>query len=177
MCYFITVAVHSDYEQLLREYLTPEYSVIQTGNPTFARFLPKLFRSFLITQGMCSCGLYSKPGNYENTYENIKKKIEKKMLKKKGIWSDAKIERAIKESISALKTNESGLNKALVNSLSKIVDKTDHMFLLIHWYSNNVENEHIEALEMRKMRKEDLENDYRIVEEDKMIEIKVNNIG
>jgi len=46
---------------------------------------------------------------------------------------------------------------------------------LIHWYSNNVENEHIEALEMRKMRKEDLENDYRVVEEDKMIEIKVNN--
>lgn len=28
---------------------------------------------------------------------------------------------------------------------------------------------------MRKMRKEDLENDYRVVEEDKMIEIKVNN--
>ena len=28
---------------------------------------------------------------------------------------------------------------------------------------------------MRKMRKEDLEHDYRVVEEDKMIEIKVNN--
>jgi hypothetical protein len=107
MCYFITVSIHPDYDAILQERLKAEYSIVKTANPSLLKMLPENFKAYVVITGMCSCNLYSKPQDPEIEAEKIRKKYRKPKFRKEG-WSEAKIERAISDSIASLEPRPNG---------------------------------------------------------------------
>jgi len=169
MCYYITIAVHNKYEELLTDQLSTEYSVLSNSNPFIKENIPDSFKPFLVIQGMCSCSLFSRPEDYEIQ----KNKIEKKYEKKRGIWSDSKIARATSESLAALKNTQSGLCKDLRIALHETVLRTRRIFILVHWYSGNIETECFEIRNTKHLKSDCLINEENVFEEDSLIELNV----
>ncbi len=171
MCYFINVAIHQDYDATLRARLEAEYSIVRTTNPSLIKMLPENSKAYVVIVGDCSCDLYSKPKDPEIELNKIRKKYRSTKFRKAG-WTEAKLERAISDSIASLKPRKNGLRPSLRNALCDIAAQAKGLSLMVHWYSGGVETESIDILEKKKLRCTDILNDDWAVEEDKIIEIR-----
>jgi hypothetical protein len=170
MCYFITVAVDGKHESTLKQKLRSSFTLLPSENPSIASYLKPQDISFLITNGMCACDLFAKSHLIENSEEKLRQKYSKPKYKKLG-WTEAKIERAITDSLSKPSKDFSGLREDLRWSLCDLVSETKRAVIMIHFYSGNVETEEVPITEKKIVTCEDLQNNDESVEEDALIEV------
>lgn len=170
MCYFITIAVNEKHESTLKQKLHSSFTLMPSENPHLAICFKSQDISFVITNGMCSCDLFTKQHLIENSEENLRRKYSKSKYKKLG-WTKAKIERAIADSLSRATKDFSGLRADLRRSLCDLVSETKRATLVIHFYSGNVETEEIPIKGKKIVTCEDLQNNDESVDEDVLIEI------
>jgi hypothetical protein len=170
MCYFITVAVDEKHESTLKQKLRSSFTLTRSENSSIASYLKSHDVPFLVTNGMCACDLFAKPHLIVNREEKLRQKYSKPKYKKLG-WSEAKIERAIADSLSAPAKDFSGLREDLRWSLCDLVSETKRAIIVVHFYSGNVETEEVPITEKKTVVCEDLQNNDEIIEEDALIEI------
>src|SRR5688500_7852026 len=104
MCFFVTLAVPSQYVDRIGEVFGRGFQTHSTANPSVMAGLPAGYAARLITSGMCSCDLYGRPHSAEapDSAAHLRRKYEKRG------WSETKIKRAL-EQVTA---KESKTNRA-----------------------------------------------------------------
>lgn len=92
---------------------------------------------YSITSGGCSCDLVT----IGTAAEAIEKKTSKllSIYKKKG-WSQAKIDRALKDRIEVSQAR-SALRADVIDFLDRQLTKQNHIELILHWHSGEFETE------------------------------------
>ena len=147
MCYFVTVGVNEDNASWLLDSIPRGMAIYPYANKSITKHLPKSYRTYVITSGMCSCDLFRR--SFENS-PSAEEHTDRLRLKyeKKG-WTPAKIQRAIDQS-SATQPLETfvGLCPDLRKLLADIVERVDDMALVVHFYhEREIENEKIAVSE------------------------------
>lgn len=170
MCYFITVAVDRKHESTLKQKLRSSFILLPNENPSIAGYLHPRDIPFLITNGMCACDLFAKPHLSEKSEEKLRRKYSKPKYRKSG-WTEAKIQRAVADSLSKPAKDFSGLRSDLRWSLGDLVSETRRAVIVIHFYSGNVETEEVSITEKKIITSEELQNNDESVKEDALIEV------
>lgn len=170
MCYFITVAVHRAHEGTLRDRLQADYAISRSNNPYLLDLLPDDFRAYEVINGACSCELYCRPLDPQGTAHKIRTKYRKRKFRKRG-WTDDRIEREVAATIASVTRQRSGLSRSLRNALCDIVEATNRLFLLVHWYGSDVDTEPLRPLAEKGIGCDELNADDLAVGEDTIITI------
>ena len=171
MCYFITIAVPDVFSEHVREHLRHDYDVSKACNPSLSGYLPDDHSMFYVTSGMCSCGLFQTPEDPQRSIDKIRQKYQKHKYKKRG-WSEAKIERAVQDKIRTMKHGPGGLRPTLRHKLRDFVQSTDSLYIVVHWYSAEIDEESIPIKSESEIRTHDLINDDGAIIEDTWIKLK-----
>jgi hypothetical protein len=130
MCYFITVALpETDAAELAREF---RGEFVPLHNPSLAKQLPAGHKMLSLVEGMCSCSIYMP----SSPHTDPTKRREK--YKKKG-WSQAKIERAIREA----EQSRQSPGKSLPRYLQEIAQFVPEFWVHVHWFSGDISEEQI----------------------------------
>ena len=169
MCYFITVAAVGSTAEALLNVRSRGLDVSPYTNRYLSRQLPEGSRTFALTSGGCSCGLYrGDPPNDEQDQEVLKRLRTK--YQKKG-WSQAKIERAIGDPEHRLRQRQPfvGLRPDIRSLLADIAEQYGELAIVIHFYSGNVEDEHITLQQGDHISPSDLRDAKRTIGEDTIV--------
>ncbi len=167
MCHYVTVGVPAEKAGYLEQAIPRGLVADPTANHSIARHLPKDYRTYLVTSGMCSCDLFRRPvGPVEQ--EAHRKKFHKK-YQKRG-WSKAKIERAMAQAASkAPAVTFSGLRPDLREGLADLVGKTRELAIVVHWYNGLVETEQVPIGEAESVDVEPFRSGQVPVQEDQLL--------
>jgi hypothetical protein len=166
MCYFITIGVPAKLVSALEEFHR-EYKLTPHGNASIRKAFGAEHKPFTITSGGCSCSLYSQPGEQQGKQEaRLRAKY-----KKKG-WSQAKIDRAMANKSHATQYKFNGLHPDLRQHLSQVISTLKHLYMFVHWYSDNVDIESINIVTKKAISVSDLLNNAP-VPQDTLIQMKV----
>ncbi len=145
MCYFLTIAVPLKHALPVEQFFPDEFHIQATTNPTAAAALPSEFVPHLVTVGLCSCGLYSKP----DSRTDIDRLNALRQKHEAAGWSKAKIDRAINQmeaSASNRERREPGLRNDVVKALSKLCRSAGRIALFVHWYGGAVDTESLDLV-------------------------------
>jgi hypothetical protein len=63
MCYYISLAVHSDIDHQAHQMLSSHLELQPNRNRSFRALVPYTFRTYFLTTEICSCELYEKTEN------------------------------------------------------------------------------------------------------------------
>lgn len=168
MCFYITVAVERKHKSLLKAKLRGSFTVSPIDNPSILSNLKPGQVAFVVTDGMCSCSLYTRTYALEDTEEKVRRKYSK--YKKHG-WTEAKINRAIADSLSRPKPDFLGLRSDLRSQLADLASEAGRVFLVVHYYSDGTETEEVPIIGKKVLSCETMQNNDESVEEDTLIEI------
>lgn len=140
MCYFITLGVPKNSQNLLHEQFGRGFALYPSTNASIRRVLPAAFEMWLLTSGMCCCDLYVKPGDQlpELRVDELKAKF-----RKLG-WSPAKVERAAQQAAAKPRFGGpafTGLRDDIAEKLVAVTRETGSTALVVHWYNGDVETE------------------------------------
>ena len=143
MCYFITIAIPKEKDEILVSNKTRGIELSRTLNESIIKSLPNGYSAFFLTSGMCSCDLFA-----EEQEGVDKQKIEaslRKKYSKKG-WSKSKIDRAISQSASSSeKTGRYGLRDDIFFFICSLCNETGPVYFIAHWYKGDTETEKVHA--------------------------------
>ena len=141
MCYFITIAIPIEKDEILASNKTRGIELSRTLNESIIKSIPNGYSAFLLTSGMCSCDLFA-----EEQEGVDKQKLEASLRKrytKKG-WSKSKIDRAISQSTSsAEKTGRYGLRDDIIFFICSLCNEIGTVYFIAHWYKGDTETERI----------------------------------
>ncbi len=135
MCRFIALAVKE--KQFVYESFAG-YCVSKNTNATLVNAVPEGYTWLWITDGHCSCGLYTPIPDIDKEITKIRKKYSKPKYKKKG-WNDKRINEKI-EGIK-MKCRSGGLSEPLYKDLRNYVITHRKCFFFIGWISGNPNEE------------------------------------
>ena len=172
MCYFITIAVDEKHESTLKHKLRSSFRLSRSENLSIKARLQPQDVSFVITDGMCACDLFSQPqvSGGENKEEKLRRKYAKPKYKKLG-WTEAKIERAIADSLSKPAGKFSGLRADLRWQLCDLVAEVGRVSIVVHFYSGDTETDDVPIGLKKTISCEDLRDNDECVVEDMIVEI------
>jgi len=142
MCYFLTVAVPAQHADRIGEVFGRGFQTHASENPSVAAALPVGYEARLVTSGMCSCGLYARPGTSvaPDRMAHLRHKYEKLG------WGAAKIRRALEQAAaSAAKPHApaSGLRVDVTERLGALCRAGGSVAFLVHWYDGDVRTERL----------------------------------
>jgi hypothetical protein len=143
MCYFITLAVPQRHAAVVGETAPRGLTIYSTANRSLRESLPADHETFLITSGMCSCGLYPAPSAAEQPAS--REEHLRQAYAGRG-WSQAKIDRAVAQSLAHKKQGSPrfvGYRADVVEFVRAIVTQTSVAALLAHFYDAGVEDARI----------------------------------
>ena len=172
MCYFITIAVDERHESTLKQKLRSSFRLSRSENPSIKARLEPQDVSFVMADGMCACDLFREPQaiESENKEEKLRRKYAKPKYKKLG-WTEAKIERAIADSLSKPASEFFGLRADLRWQLCDLVTEVGRVSIVVHFYSGDTETDEV-PIELKKtITCEDLRDDDESVVENTLVEI------
>lgn len=151
MCFYIALVVRggdaASIDQVLRKHGRQAKPI---ANASVARALAPGEAQFLTTVGHCDCGTALAPVTMDRA---AKRTAQAAKLSKKG-WSQAKIERWLRDSVKADDKAEERRHARTPDSVefwSRVVGDlistlgVQQAGLLLHFYSGDIENEDIEA--------------------------------
>jgi ribosomal protein S16 len=151
MCFYIALVVRggdaASIDQVLRKHGRQAKPI---ANASVARALAPGEAQFLTTVGHCDCGTALAPLTVDRA---SKRTAQAAKLSKKG-WSQAKIERWLKDSVKADAKAEERRHASTPDSVelwSRVVGDlmstpgVQQAGLLLHFYSGDIDNEDIEA--------------------------------
>ncbi len=155
MCYFLTLGVPGKSAHFMSSAAPRGFALGLSENKSVLSQLPVDFRTYLLTSGMCSCGLYhrqTKRGT--NPSEFLRQKY-----KQKG-WSNARIERAIDQTTKQRqgkgKISFVGLRPDVATIVTDIARQAGRVAVIAHWYGGNTEEETITLSAPRSIADDDL---------------------
>jgi hypothetical protein len=177
MCYFITIAVPARHASAVTDAVSRSLATTLTANRSLRASLPDGYEMFLITSGGCSCVLYAPP---EAAEKPARREDHLRGTYAKRGWSQAKIERAVAQSLAHKKQLPAGLplvgyRADVVEIVSAIVAQTSVVALLTHYYDAGVEDARISVGEPIRIAPEDLS--HARPDEDRWLWIKPNSRG
>ena len=140
MCYFLTLGVPAKFAAVMQDAAPRGYALGLVQNRCVLAQLPADFRTFLLTSGMCSCGLYQrKAKRFENPTE-----YQRRKYREKG-WSEARIERAIsqaaKHAETAGRNSFVGLHPEAAAIVTDIAERAGRVAVVVHFYNGDLETE------------------------------------
>ncbi|OAI41309.1 hypothetical protein AYO40_03375 [Planctomycetaceae bacterium SCGC AG-212-D15] len=141
MCYFVTVGVPEDRAACLEAAIPRGLAATPAANPSITRHLPKRYRTYIITTGMCSCDLFF-PSSPAPRDEGAHADKLRRKYEKQG-WTKAKIERAIAQSQSSSRSPPepppAGLGPDLCEILAAVAEEAGELAIVAHWYDEDLE--------------------------------------
>lgn len=172
MCYFITIAVDEKHESTLKQKLRSSFTISPSENPSIKTNLEPQDVSFVLTNGMCACDLFSPPQERksEDRDEKLRRKYSKPKYKKLG-WTAAKIERAIADSLRKPTNEFSGLRADLRWQLCDLVAAVGQLSIVVHFYSGDPETDEVPIKLKQSITWEDLRDNDQSVVEDTLVEV------
>jgi hypothetical protein len=104
---------------------------------------------------MCSCDLYAPPRSESNAnpVPHLRREYEKRG------WSEAKIQRAIKQAAAKVRQanrTEPGFRADVVDCVAALCRATGGVALFVHWYNGDVETERLSVGHARRCRCDEL---------------------
>ncbi len=138
MCYFITVGVPRNKIDDLKSSIPRNLHLAESNAKSVRSYIKEDYALLLLTTGGCSCDLFSEESS-EDKREKYQNNLRKKYKRKK--WSNSKIEKAINQAMSSYFEKSVGLRDDVKKFLSNSLNKLNEMFLVIHWYNGEVEDE------------------------------------
>jgi len=138
MCYYITLAVPSEYSETVSRFKTCGFRPSPVSNSSVLALLPPGHKTFLVTSGMCSCDLYF-PEPADRPSSKSPERLRKKYAKKG--WSEAKILRALQNCEKAYSHTEyeTGFAEDLLLAFTELAEQVGRFAVFVHWYRGNVE--------------------------------------
>jgi len=103
LCVFITIGVTEKSKQELIDMVGRDFGLSPLSDEEIRRLFPSSETCLLITRGLCSCDLYAGEDSPERDREERSAAEDRKFAtraRRKG-WSEAKIQRAIEDQMSA----------------------------------------------------------------------------
>ncbi len=146
MCRFISIAVE-DTKHAKR--IFAGYTVWENENKSFKTEIPLKFSAPWLTDGHCSCDLFSNPYDPENEAQKLRKRFSKPKYKKKG-WSQERIEREI-ENILKKPKEKGGLSTILFSCIQSYTKEVGSCYFHIGWYSGDQTKQGLNIIERSKV--------------------------
>ncbi|HEV7764362.1 MAG TPA: hypothetical protein VGQ76_05135 [Thermoanaerobaculia bacterium] len=154
MCDFVIAACRSTDLPAARALLRSPFHMQPIVNASIAALLPADWETFTLTDGTCSCEMYSDSGaenprpSIEDRIATFRAKHAKPKFRKQG-WSDAKIERAVEQMrqdvTPSWHAEFDGLRIDVRRALAELARMTKSVALLVHPFSGSVDTETIRA--------------------------------
>lgn len=170
MCYFLNVAIKRDEAHLLKEKLGRGIHVELIENSSIRRHLGDEVELMVLTDGGCSCSLYTPVNSSPQHVTHAKTEKLRKRYSRKG-WSEAKIARAIQDAVHE-EDEVIGLKADLREKLCTFVDEAGELTLLVHWYDNPVDQEQIEIVNKKTATRTQFRSSDVLLGEDELLGIK-----
>lgn len=170
MCFFITLGSRAPLEELRRA-AGRGLHVQAVEPPHRTECIGKLgLGEYLLTQGMCSCSLYARPGQTPD--EAAREKTERLVRKYTGRgWSAAKIERAVQSSLEA--TSKQAAFTGLRNDVVELVARCARDFgttaLLVRWDGRRPTEDVAPPRRERPVRADELAATARSLQEEELL--------
>src|SRR5688500_14064247 len=138
MCFYITIAVPAQDAGLVAQVFNRELQIEPSSNAAIMAALPAGYAAALVTNGVCSCGLY---GSLRRSSSDAAERLRHKYAKRG--WSEAKIARAVAQASSAGSKglHPRGLHPDVVTGLQKLCEEAGEVAVVVHWYGGLVESE------------------------------------
>jgi len=143
MCRFISIAVEDEPEA---KRLFGGYSLWKNENKSFISAVDIKFKTLWVTDGHCSCDLYSYPYDPIAEAEKYRKKFSKSKYRKKG-WTSDKVEREVEFILSRKSREKGGLSDSLFFSLQNYVKVIGRCYFHLGWYTGDQNKQGINILE------------------------------
>jgi hypothetical protein len=161
MCYFLTIAIPARHAKLARDAFGRGLGVSETENARLKSAFPASYKMYLITEGMCSCGLYSDPEKNEPIRDEAAQANRLRAAYERRGWSEAKIERAVEQSLGhRTKMNiPSGLQPELKEKLSALFHDAEEGGLFVHFYDDDIESARLPTLHSLKCTLDEFSSD------------------
>jgi hypothetical protein len=150
MCFFLTIGVAGDSADSAELAVPRGFALSQVENKSILSKLPKNYRTFVLTSGMCSCDLYRRrTQRSEDPTEFLRRKY-----RKKG-WSEARVDRAIDQASTHAaargKTQFVGLRPDAAEIVANFAHVAGRVVLIVHFYGGDVEQETISVGDSRSV--------------------------
>jgi len=146
MCRFISIAVEDTVEA--KRYFAG-YSVWDNDNKSFKSEVPSHYNALWVTNGHCSCDLYSNPSDPDKEAEKLRKRFSKPKYKKKG-WSQERIDREINHILKKPK-NEGGLSAMLFSCIHNYTNEIGSCFFHVGWYNGDQTKQGLNIVKRAKL--------------------------
>ncbi len=148
MCRFISIAVEDEREA---KRIFGGYSLWKNDNKSFISEVDTKFKTLWVTDGQCSCNLYSYPYDPVAEAEKYRKKFSRSKYRKKG-WTEEKIEREVKFILNRKSKDKGGLSESLFYSLHHYVKEVGCCYFHLGWYSGDQNRQGINIHERPEIR-------------------------
>lgn len=174
MCYFLTLGVAAKCADVMKNAAPRRYALDLVQNQSVLAQLPSEFQTYVLTSGMCSCGLYNRatkraadPGEFQ-----------RRKYRKKG-WSQARIERAItqaaKHAEAAERKSFVGLHPEAAAIVTDIAKRAGRVAVIVHFYNGDLETESFTLRPSRSITGAELLNSSFPFDEDELIWVTNSN--
>ena len=144
MCYFITVGVPRDKAEFLEEHVPRGLHVEGVANPSTLQQMARGLRTYLVTTGGCSCGLFSEPWHESEERREAQSHAEQERRLRKYErmgWSTAKIDRALRQRPTGRMAEPLvGLRGDVQRFLGELAANIGELAVVVHWYDENVQD-------------------------------------
>lgn len=177
MCYFLTIGVESKGIATLIQTIPRGMALGRVDNLRVTRKMGTTNCTFVLTSGMCACGLYSGRGEEveEATAEWISRSEERAIRKyiKLG-WSAAKIDRALEASASRFKKSPSfiGPRGDVRELLATVAEQVGKLAFLAHFYGGDIETARLELSPVTvRLTPDEFRQPDRMIFEDQVVRI------
>lgn len=117
------------------------YTIWDCENKYFISKIKPHFETVWVTDGHCSCSLFSEPYDPSLEATKLRKKFSKPKYRKKG-WSEARVEREIDRILKTSK-KEGGLSSPLFDCIQTYTKEVGICQMHIGWYSGDQNKEGI----------------------------------
>lgn len=144
MCYYLNIAVSENKTHCLENGVPPGLTLTRVSNASLKKYVASEFCWYVLTLDMCSCGLFRKEPNERDRAQQVKRLYRK--YRRKG-WPTARIERAVSQAMpeGGKPSAQYGIKDDARIFLSDAADASGELFILVHWYDDDVEKEEIKA--------------------------------
>ena len=121
------------------------YTILDCKNIVFISEVNPHFDTVWVTDGHCSCSLYSEPYDPVLAAEKLRKKFTKPKYRKKG-WSEDRVEREVERILKTSKI-EGGLSSLLFQCIQTYTKTIGMCQMHVGWYSGDQNEEGISIYE------------------------------
>ncbi len=146
MCRFISIAVENSKEAIS---IFAGYEVWENENKSFKFEVPINCHALWVTDGHCSCDLYSEAYDPEVEAQKLRKRFSKPKYKKKG-WSQERIEREIKHILNR-PIKKGGLSMPLFSCIQRYTKNTGNCYFHVGWYSGDQTKQGLSIFERKNI--------------------------